>query len=156
MLNGHPNFSFVEGDITRPEHIEACLRKYKIDTIIHLAALTNVDNSLKNPFGFTASNIHGTQVVLEVAKTCGVKKFIQMSSFEAYGASQPGPNGHHENEPLSPKNPYGAGKAAAEMLVHAFGNSTPMRTIIVRSTNIYGPNQFPDSKRCFQTQPFYS
>ena len=69
-----------------------------------------------------------------------------MSSYEAYGATKAGPNGHQESEALSPMNPYGAGKAAAEMLVNAFGNSSTLNTMIVRANNIYGPNQFPDSK----------
>ena len=69
-----------------------------------------------------------------------------MSSYEAYGASKAGPEGHKEEEALSPMNPYGAGKAAAEMLVNAFGSSSSLQTIIVRANNIYGPNQFSDSK----------
>jgi len=146
MLHNYPNFTFVGGDITSPQDIGSCIRKHEIDTVIHLAALSSVENSLKNPFGFTETNIHGTQVVLEVANSNNVKKFIQMSSFEAYGATKPGADGHKEDEPLSPNNSYGAGKAAAEMIVNAFNNSTPLQTIIVRANNIYGPNQFPDSK----------
>lgn len=146
MLQGLPNFSFYKGDITSPEDIASCLREHEVDTIIHLAAQSNVDSSFKNPYGFTETNIHGTQVVLEVAKSNNVKKFFQMSSYEAYGATKAGAEGHKEEDPLSPMNPYGAGKAAAEMLVNAFGNSSPLQTIIIRANNIYGPNQFPDSK----------
>lgn len=146
MLHTYSNFTFVGGDITSPEDIASCLRKHEIDTVIHLAAQSSVENSLKNPFAFTETNIHGTQVVLEVAKSNNVKKFFHMSSFEAYGATKPGADGHREDEPLSPNNPYGAGKAAAEMIVNAFNHSTPLQTIIVRANNIYGPNQFPDSK----------
>ena len=145
MLNDHANFAFFEGDITSPDDVMKCLREHHIDTIIHLAAQSSVDASFKNPYSFATTNIHGTQVLLECAKSCGVRKFVQMSSYEAYGASKPGPNGHREQDPLSPMNPYGAGKAAAEMLVTAFGNSSQLETIIVRANNIYGPNQFPDS-----------
>lgn len=145
MLDDRANFSFFEGDIISPDDVTKCLREHQIDTVIHLAAQSNVDASFKNPYSFAATNIHGTQVLLECAKSCGVKKFIQMSSYEAYGASKAGPDGHREEDPLSPMNPYGAGKAAAEMLVTAFGNSSPLETIIVRANNIYGPNQFPDS-----------
>ena len=146
MLKTQSNFTFVEGDITSPEEVSACLSKYQIDTVIHLAAQSNVDASFKSPFAFATTNIQGTQVMLECARSCGVKKFIQMSSYEAYGATKPTGEGHREDEPLSPMNPYGAGKAAAEMLVMAVGQSSSMETAIIRANNIYGPNQFPDSK----------
>ena len=145
-LNPRLNFTFVKGDILNPHDVKSCLEEYQIDAIIHLAAQTNVDASLKNPFAFASTNIEGTQVILECAKQCGVKKFIQMSSFEAYGATKPGVNGHREDESLAPMNPYGAGKAAAEMLVIAAGHSCPLEVMVVRANNIYGPKQFPDSE----------
>ena len=130
-----------------PDDVKACLEEHNIDAIIHLAAQTNVDASIKNPLLFATTNIEGTQVILECAKSSGVKKFIQMSSFEAYGATKPGTNGHREDEVLSPMNPYGAGKAAAEMLVIAAGHSSSLEVMIVRANNVYGPRQFPDSKK---------
>lgn len=145
MLDDQANFSFFQGDISSPEDITGCLRKHDIDTIIHLAANSSVDASLKDPYSFARTNIHGTQILLENAKTCGVRTFVHMSSYEAYGATKPGPNGHVETEALSPVNPYGAGKAASEMLVTSFGHSNSLQTIIVRANNIYGPNQYPES-----------
>ena len=145
MLQGLPNFSFHEGDISSRESIVGCLNKYKIDAIIHLAANSSVDASFKDPVLFARTNIEGTQIILESAKECGVKKFIYMSSYEAYGRAKPGPNGHIETSALSPVNPYGAGKAAAEMLVMSFGNRDYFDTIIVRSNNVYGPVQYPES-----------
>ncbi|KAL9126724.1 MAG: hypothetical protein Q9217_004269 [Psora testacea] len=144
MLSTRPNFAFVEGDITSQDDITTCIKKHDIDTIIHLAAQFNVDASFKSPYAFSATNIQGTQVMLECAKICEVRKFIQMSSYEAYGATRSGADGHREEDALAPMNPYGAGKAAAEMLVTAFGHSNALETIIVRANNIYGPNQFPD------------
>lgn len=148
ILSSRPNFSFYEGDITSRDDFIGCLRKHDIDAIIHLAAQSNVDASLKNPSLSAATNIVGTQVLLDSAKTCGVKKFILMSSGEVYGATKPGPTGFRESDALLPMNPYGGGKAAAEMLVTAFGHCNPLETVIVRANNIYGPNQFPDSE-CF-------
>lgn len=115
MLNAHPNFTFVEGDITNPDDIKTCIEKHQIDTIIHLAAQSNVDASFQSPMAFAATNIQGTLVMLESAKLCGVKKFVQMSSYGTYGATKPGSKGHREDEALAPMNPYGAGKAAAEI-----------------------------------------
>jgi len=66
-----------------------------------------------------------------------------MSSVGAYGATKPEADGHKEDEPLSSKNPYAAGKAAAETIVNAFHNSTPLQTLIARANNIYGPDQTP-------------
>lgn len=143
-LESMPNFTFVNGDITDHDQVASCLRKYEIDTIIHLAARTNVDASFKAPRAFAATNIYGTQIMLECAKECDVKRFVHMSSYEVYGATQAGPTGHREDEALAPMSPYGAGKAAAEMLVVALGHSTSVKTVIVRANNIYGPMQFPD------------
>lgn len=145
-LESMPNFTFVNGDITDHDQVASCLRKYEIDTIIHLAARTNVDASFKAPRAFAATNIYGTQIMLECAKECDVKRFVHMSSYEVYGATQAGPTGHREDEALAPMSPYGAGKAAAEMLVVALGHSTSVKTVIVRANNIYGPMQFPDSE----------
>ncbi|KAG7002089.1 dTDP-4-amino-4,6-dideoxygalactose transaminase [Physcia stellaris] len=144
MLNSQPNFTFYEGDIMSPDDITRCLQLHSIDTIIHLAAQSNVDASLKSPASFAATNIVGTQVMLECAKACNVRKFVQMSSYEVYGATKCGSEGHDEDEALVPMNPYGAGKAAAEMLVTAFGHCNALETLIVRTNNIYGPNQYPD------------
>ena len=127
------------------DDITSCLQLHNIDTIIHLAAQSNVDASLKNPASFAATNIVGTQVMLECAKACNVRKFVQMSSYEVYGATKCGNDGHGEDEALIPMNPYGGGKAAAEMLVTAFGHCNTLETLIVRTNNIYGPNQYPDS-----------
>ena len=144
-LNKRPNFSFFEGSITSSEDITSCLHKHKVDTIIHLAAQSSVQASLQDSASVTTTNIVGTQVLLECAKTCGVRRVVLMSSYEVYGATKVGPDGHHEDDALSPLNPYGGSKAAAEMLVTAFGHCNPLETIIVRSGNIYGPHQFPDS-----------
>ena len=127
------------------DDVTACLERYHVDTIIHLAAQTNVDSSLKDPFQSASTNIQGTQIMLECARVCGVKRFILMSSGEVYGAAKPETYGYCESQALAPTNPYGAGKAAAEMLAIAVGNSSPLEVMTVRPNNIYGPNQFPDS-----------
>lgn len=146
MLHNYSNFTFVEDDITSPQDIDSCIRKHEIDTVIHLAALSSVENSLKNSFEFIETNIHDTQIVLEIVNFNNVKKFFQMSFFETYDATKSEADDHKEDELLSPNNSYDVGKAAAEMIVNAFNNSTSLHTIIVRANNIYESNQFPDSK----------
>lgn len=152
MLTSEPNFTFVEGDIMSTADVSECIHRYQIDTIIHLAAQTNVDASFNNPLAFAAANIQGTQIMLGAAQSCGVKRFIQMSSGEVYGSTKPYLDGHREDECLAPMNPYGAGKAAAEMLVIAAANSSELQVNIVRASNMYGPNQFPDSEYSFSQQ----
>ena len=140
MLNARPNFTFVEGDIMNPDGIKTCIVEHKIDNIIHLAAHSNVDASFKSPLAFAATNVQGTLVILESAKLCSVKKFIQMSSYEAYGATRPGPKGHREDEVLAPINPYGVGEAAAKMLVMSSRHRSAFEMIAIRASNIYAPD----------------
>ena len=139
------NFSIFEGDITSAQDVGNCLEKHQIDTIIHLAAQSHVSHSSENPLGSANININGTLVLLSAAKTWGVERFIFMSSGTVYGAAMQPFTGFTEYCPLAPVNSYAASKAAAEMLVMAFGHQTTMKTMIVRACNIYGPNQFPES-----------
>ena len=139
------NFSFFKGDITSTKDVENCLEKHQIDTIIHLAAQSHVSHSSENPLGSANININGTLVLLSAAKAWGVERFIFMSSGTVYGAAKQPFTGFTEHCSLAPVNSYAASKAAAEMLVMAFGHQTTVKTIIVRACNIYGPNQFPES-----------
>ncbi|KAF2184545.1 NAD(P)-binding protein [Zopfia rhizophila CBS 207.26] len=143
-LVGEPGFHFVRGDITSPDDVTQCMLSYKVDAVIHFAACTHVDSSFKDPYGFAQANINGVHVMLECAKQAGVKRFLHMSSYEVYGAVTPSPQGHVEDSRLAPVNPYAASKAAGETLVSAYGRSSGMETIIVRSQNVYGPNQYPE------------
>ena len=140
------NFAFFQGDITSSRDIEDCIREHQIDTIIHLAAQSHVAASFENVVDFVDSNVQGTLVLLDRANANRVQRFIFMSSGQVYGAASPPPMGFTEQCVLNPANMYGGSKAAAEMLVMAFGCTTKMKTMIVRPCNIYGPNQFPESK----------
>jgi dTDP-glucose 4,6-dehydratase len=137
--------AIFKGDIGLDSDISICICAYSVDTIIHLSAQTSVDTSLADPYGSSKANIIGTNVVLENAQKYGVKRFIHMSSAEVYGAAEPGPDGFEETNVVSPLNPYGASKAASEILITEYGNKGTMKTNIVRASNVYGPGQFPDS-----------
>ncbi|CAM9890837.1 unnamed protein product [Scytosiphon promiscuus] len=119
------------------------LREEKIDTILHFAAQTHVDNSFGNSFQFTQNNIYGTHVLLESAKKVGIKRFVHVSTDEVYG------EGEHDQEPmfednvLEPTNPYAATKAGAEFIAKAYyrwGASIAP----IRWNNVYGPHQYPE------------
>ncbi|KAL0702154.1 hypothetical protein Bca4012_058276 [Brassica carinata] len=141
-----PNFKFVKGDIASADLVNHLLITEGIDTIMHFAAQTHVDNSFGNSFEFTKNNIYGTHVLLEACKVTGqVKRFIHVSTDEVYGETdEDALVGNHEASQLLPTNPYSATKAGAEMLVMAYGRSYGLPVITTRGNNVYGPNQFPE------------
>ena len=144
-LEGMKNFVFCYGDVTNSSDVMRCLKKYKVDTIFHLAAQSHVDLSFGNSFQFTRNNVDGTHIMLESAVKMGVTRFIHMSTDEAYGEVAHGQADLLEDSLLAPTNPYAASKAAAEMYVHAYAKSFKLPVIIVRANNVYGPHQFPES-----------
>lgn len=145
-LNEKRNFTFYQGDITNPSEVVDCLERHKIDTIFHFAAQSHVDLSFGNSYGFTHTNVYGTHVLLESAKKVGIKRFIHISTDEVYGEVKDDDDDLLETSILAPTNPYAASKAAAEMLVHSYQKSFKLPVIIVRSNNVYGPHQYPESR----------
>ncbi|KAK4490897.1 hypothetical protein RD792_001612 [Penstemon davidsonii] len=141
-----PNFKFVKADIVSSDLINYVLVAENIDTIMHFAAQTHVDNSFGNSFEFTNNNIYGTHVLLEACKvTKCIKRFIHVSTDEVYGESDLDTDiGNAEASRLLPTNPYSATKAGAEMLVMAYHRSYGLPTITTRGNNVYGPNQYPE------------
>lgn len=141
-----PNFKFVKGDIGSADLVNYLLITEQIDTIMHFAAQTHVDNSFGNSFEFTKNNIYGTHVLLEACKVTGlIRRFIHVSTDEVYGETEKDAiEGNHEACQLLPTNPYSATKAGAEMLVMAYGRSYDLPVITTRGNNVYGPNQFPE------------
>jgi dTDP-D-glucose 4,6-dehydratase len=140
------NFKFTYGDITNARDVLTCLRAYEIDTVLHFAAHSHVDLSFENSVSFTESNVKGTHELLECSKEAGIRRFIHISTDEVYGTV--GENDAHllEESILKPTNPYAASKAAAEMYVHSYRKSYKLPAVIVRSNNVYGPNQYPESR----------
>ncbi|CAN6443595.1 unnamed protein product [Victoria cruziana] len=141
-----PNFKFVKGDVGSADLVNFLLITEGIDTIMHFAAQTHVDNSFGNSFEFTKNNIYGTHVLLEACKVTGqIRRFIHVSTDEVYGETdEDAVVGNHEASQLLPTNPYSATKAGAEMLVMAYGRSYGLPVITTRGNNVYGPNQFPE------------
>jgi UDP-glucose 4,6-dehydratase len=141
------NFKFVKGDIASADLVHFLLITEAIDTIMHFAAQTHVDNSFGNSFEFTKNNIYGTHVLLEACKVTNnqIKRFIHVSTDEVYGETEAEAIvGNHEASQLLPTNPYSATKAGAEMLVMAYNRSYNLPCITTRGNNVYGPNQFPE------------
>jgi len=145
-LHDSKSFTFVCGDVTNPAEVLNCLATYRIDTILHFAAQSHVDLSFGNSYRFTNTNVGGTHVLLEAAKEAKVSRFIHVSTDEVYGEIHKDVGDVLEEKRLAPTNPYSASKAAAEMYVNAYWKSYKLPAIIVRMNNVYGPQQYPESK----------
>lgn len=136
-------FAFVHGDITDLALVDDILVSRDIDTVIHLAAQTHVDNSFVNALEFTKNNVLGTHVLLEAARKHKLKCFLHVSTDEVLGEIEPNAS-FDESAPLSPSNPYAASKASAECLVKSYIKSFGIPAIIIRSNNVFGPGQYPE------------
>lgn len=143
-IKDYPNYKFIQGNICSSDLVNYILKEENIDTIMHFAAQTHVDNSFGNSFQFTENNILGTHVLLESAKAAGVKRFIHVSTDEVYGEQQKDQEAMLEEQVLEPTNPYAATKAGAEFLAKSYHRSFGMPIIITRGNNVYGPHQYPE------------
>ena len=113
------------------------------DAVVHFAAESHVDRSILGPEIFVQTNVLGTQVLLEIARTAKVGRFLHVSTDEVYGSL--GATGlFTETTPLAPNSPYSASKAGSDMLVNAYYHTFGMDAIITRCSNNYGPYQFPE------------
>ena len=136
--------TFVKGDICEYEFIKELFEKYQIDGVIHFAAESHVDNSIKNPFIFTHTNVIGTHTLLEVAKQVwgegSSNKFVHISTDEVYGTL--GEEGYFtENTPINPNSPYSASKASSDLIARAYFETFKMNVSITNCSNNYGPYQ---------------
>ncbi|HME52374.1 MAG TPA: dTDP-glucose 4,6-dehydratase [Candidatus Lokiarchaeia archaeon] len=139
-----PRLSFKKVDITDKKKMDAIFRSREIDTVVHFAAETHVDRSIKDATPFIKTNVLGTQVLLDACKIRSIERFVQVSTDEVYGALNDDEPAFTEGSPLRPTNPYSASKAAADFLVQAYHHTHGMPCIITRCSNDYGPYQFPE------------
>jgi len=143
-LNDDPRYSFVHGDIADRNLVKNLFEEQKFDMVAHLAAESHVDRSILDASPFIETNIKGTQVLLEAAKEYGPKKFLQVSTDEVYGSLKPDELPFTEESALQPNSPYSASKAAADLLARAYFVTFGVPVVITRSSNNYGPFQFPE------------
>jgi dTDP-glucose 4,6-dehydratase len=141
-VQGDTGFQFIRGDITSPEDVLAALPE-QCDAIVHFAAESHVDRSILSAAEFVRTNVLGTQVLLDAARARKVGRFLHISTDEV-GGSIAEPARFREGDPLVPSSPYAASKAAAEHLVHAAHHTFGLDTLITRTSNNYGPFQFPE------------
>lgn len=135
--------SFVKANISDSTKINEIFETTNPDYVVNFAAETHVDRSILSASEFVNTNVVGTQVLLNASLAHGIKKYVQISTDEVYGAL--GKEGEFlETTPLNPTSPYSASKAGADFLVQAFYKTYNMNACITRCTNNYGPYQFPE------------
>ena len=148
-IENAPNYTFVKADICDYDTIREVFRKYDIDGVIHLAAESHVDRSIKDPFIFARSNVMGTLSLLQAAKeqwngNWEGKRFYHISTDEVYGALQFDGTLFTEETRYDPHSPYSAAKASSDHFVRAYHDTYGLPTIVTNCSNNYGPYQFPE------------
>jgi dTDP-glucose 4,6-dehydratase len=134
--------SFVRGDIADPTVVQEVVQDTQY--VLNFAAESHVDRSLQDPRPFVKTNVEGTLVLLEESLRAGVRRFLRVSTDEVYGDISGSRHHSLEEDPLQPRSPYAATKAAAEHLVMSYHISYGLETIITRGSNTYGPRQYPE------------
>ena len=146
------NYTFVRADICDYDRVSAIFRDYEIDGVIHLAAESHVDRSIKDPFLFARTNVMGALSLLQAAKEYWSatptgfegKLFYHISTDEVYGALEFDGKLFTEQTPYAPHSPYSAAKASSDHFVRAYHDTYGMPTIVTNCSNNYGPYQFPE------------
>ena len=148
-IEQQPNYTFVKADICDFEKILELFRQHSIDGVIHLAAESHVDRSIKDPFTFAQTNVMGTLSLLQAAKVnwdgqYDGKRFYHISTDEVYGALKFDGTFFTETTKYDPHSPYSASKASSDHFVRAFHDTFGMPTLVTNCSNNYGPYQFPE------------
>lgn len=148
-IDQRPNYTFVKGDIGDDALVGDLFIKYDITHVVHLAAESHVDRSIKDPLIFLKTNILGTANLLQNAKKHWAgnfhgKMFYHISTDEVYGSLEMGTDMFTEDTPYDPRSPYSASKASSDHLVSAFYHTYHMPVVISNCSNNYGPNHFPE------------
>lgn len=148
-IENAPNYTFVKADICDYDTIREVFCKYDIDGVIHLAAESHVDRSIKDPFIFARTNVMGTLSLLQAAKeqwngNWEGKRFYHISTDEVYGALQFDGTLFTEETRYDPHSPYSAAKASSDHFVRAYLDTYGLPTIVTNCSNNYGPYQFPE------------
>jgi dTDP-glucose 4,6-dehydratase len=145
-IQDNPQYTFVRGDIASREFVMGLFEREAFDVVVNFAAESHVDRSVKDPGVFIQTNVCGTGVLLDAARTYHVERFHQVSTDEVYGDLPLDRKDlkFTEETPLRASSPYSASKASADLLVHAYARTYGLPVTISRCSNNYGPYQFPE------------
>lgn len=136
-----PNYVFIQADIRDREIMSQLFKEFTPTHVIHFAAESHVDNSIERPQAFIETNIVGTQILLDLARTHGVQRYHQVSTDEVYGSLTIDAPALTEEAPLLPNSPYSASKASGDLLVRSYHRTFGLDTVTTRASNNYGPHQ---------------
>jgi dTDP-glucose 4,6-dehydratase len=137
----NPKYRFVRGDICDTAAVESAMAG--CDVIVHFAAESHVDRSIYEPAASIETNVKGTFILLQVARKMLIQRFVHISTDEVYGDMAPDAFAD-ENSPLQPSSPYSSSKAGSDLLVRSYVRTYGFPALITRSSNNYGPFQFPE------------
>jgi len=133
-------YRFIKGDICDKESVVNAIKG--VDIVVNFAAESHVDRSIEDPGSFIQTDIYGTFILLDTSRDNKVSLYVQISTDEVYGSIENG--SFKETDPLEPNSPYSASKTGADMIVRSFNKTYGLPVIITRSSNNFGPNQFPE------------
>ena len=139
-IEADPRYEFIQGDIRDKEIVEAVFKQ--IQGVVHMAAETHVDRSIVDAGEFVLTDVYGTFVLLEALRNADVEFFLHVSTDEVYGSRDKG--FFSEEDPLNPSSPYAASKTGADRLAYSYVVTYGVPVIIIRPSNNYGPNQYPE------------
>jgi len=140
-VKDNPRHRFVKGDVADAAVAGPLVRESEV--VVHFAAETHVDRSIRHAGEFITTDVYGTFVLLEAAReNPSLRRFVQISTDEVYGSVPTGSS--KETDELRPRNPYSASKAGADRLAYSYWATYDVPVIITRASNNYGPNQFPE------------
>lgn len=147
-VSNAPNYHFEKGDLRERKTVQKIFYKYDFDAVIHLAAESHVDNSIKDPLGFAATNVMGTLNLLETARNHWGnhpknKRFYHISTDEVFGSLED-QGSFSELTAYDPRSPYSASKAASDHFVRAYFHTYGLPVVLSNCSNNYGPHQFPE------------
>ena len=153
-IENRDNYTFVKADICDKDAISKIFEENDIDRVVHFAAESHVDRSIKNPEVFVQTNVLGTAVMLNSAKAAWEnedgsfkedKRFLHVSTDEVYGSLPDDPDAYfYETTPIDPHSPYSSSKASSDLLVKAYVDTYHFPAVITNCSNNYGPYQFPE------------
>src|SRR5680860_515347 len=142
-VENNPRYKFIKGDICDFDLVQNIV-KDDVELIVHFAAESHVDRSIKDSGAFVRTNVEGTRVLLEVARLAGGIRFHHVSTDEVFGSLKMDDEKFNELTPYSPRSPYSASKAASDHLVRAYFYTHNLPITISNCSNNYGPYHFPE------------
>jgi dTDP-glucose 4,6-dehydratase len=140
-VSANPNYSFVRGDVCDAKAVASAMAG--CDAVVHFAAESHVDRTIYEPGAAIETNVTGTFVLLQAARKAGIQRFLHISTDEVYGDIAPGAFADEESQ-IRPNSPYSASKASSDLLVRSYVRTYDFPALITRSSNNYGPFQFPE------------